>query len=41
VTHGAAPVEDARVLARSAWNVFKKHGAPETLRRLRQHLRSR
>jgi glycosyltransferase involved in cell wall biosynthesis len=41
VTHGAAPVEDARVLARSAWNVFKRHGAPETLRRLRQHLRSR
>lgn len=41
VTHGAAPVEDARVLAESAWRVFKKHGAPETLRRLRQHLRSR
>jgi glycosyltransferase involved in cell wall biosynthesis len=41
VTHGAAPVEDARVLAKSAWHVFKTHGAPETLRRLRQHLRSR
>ena len=41
VTHAAAPVEDARVLAKSAWHVLKTHGAPETLRRLRQHLRSR
>ena len=41
VTHVAAPVKDARMLAESAWRVFKTHGALETLRRLRQHLRSR
>jgi glycosyltransferase involved in cell wall biosynthesis len=39
VTHVAAPVKDAWMLASSAWRVFKAHGAPETLRRLRQHLR--
>lgn len=41
VTHIAAPVTDAGMLAGSAWRVFKTYGAPETLRRLRQHLRSR
>ena len=41
VTHVAAPVQDASMLASSAWRVFKTHGALETLRRLRQHLRSR
>jgi glycosyltransferase involved in cell wall biosynthesis len=41
VTHVAAPARDASMLAGSAWRVFKTHGALETLRRLRQHLRSR
>jgi glycosyltransferase involved in cell wall biosynthesis len=41
VTHLAAPAQDARLLAESAWRVFKTHGARETFRRLRQHLRSR
>jgi glycosyltransferase involved in cell wall biosynthesis len=41
VTHVATPARDARMLAESAWRVFKTHGAAETLRRLRRHLRSR
>ena len=41
VTHVAAPVKDASMLASSAWRVFKTYGVLETLRRLRQHLRSR
>jgi glycosyltransferase involved in cell wall biosynthesis len=41
VTHIAAPARDAGLLAESAWRVFKTQGARETLRRLRQHLRSR
>jgi len=41
VTHVAAPVQDASMLASSAWRVLKTHSALETLRRLRQHLRSR
>ena len=41
VTHLAAPARDARLLAESAWRVFKTHGARETFRRLRQHLLSR
>jgi glycosyltransferase involved in cell wall biosynthesis len=40
VTHVAAPGQDARLLATSAWRVFKTHGARETFRRVRQHLRS-
>jgi len=41
VTHIAAPVQDASMQASSAWRVLRTHGARETLRRLRQHLRSR
>lgn len=41
VIHVSAPARDACMLAESAWRVFKTYGAPETLRRLRQHLRSR
>ena len=41
VTHTAAPIRDAWMLAESVWCVFKTYGALETLRRLRQHLRSR
>jgi glycosyltransferase involved in cell wall biosynthesis len=41
VTHIAAPVRDASRQASSAWRVLRTHGARETLRRLRQHLRSR
>ena len=41
VTHVAAPVRDARMLAESAWHVFKTQGGRETLRRLKQYLRSR
>jgi glycosyltransferase involved in cell wall biosynthesis len=41
VTHVAAPAKDARMLAESAWRVFKTRGGRETLRRLRQHLRNR
>jgi len=41
VTHIATPARDARMLAKSAWRVFKTHGAREALRRLRQHLRRR
>jgi glycosyltransferase involved in cell wall biosynthesis len=41
VTHVAAPARDALMLAESAWRVFKTYGSRETLRRLRQHLRSR
>jgi glycosyltransferase involved in cell wall biosynthesis len=41
VAHVAAPARDACMLAESAWHVFKTYGALETLRRLRQHLRSR
>lgn len=41
VTQVAAPARDACMLAESAWRVFKTYGALETLRRLRQHLRSR
>jgi glycosyltransferase involved in cell wall biosynthesis len=41
VTHVDAPIKDASMLASSAWRVFKTHGAVETVRRLRQHLRSR
>jgi len=38
MTHKAAPIKDAFVLASSAWRVFKTYGAVETLRRLKQHL---
>jgi glycosyltransferase involved in cell wall biosynthesis len=41
VTHLAAPAGNAGLLAGSAWRVFKTHGARETFRRLKQHLRSR
>ncbi|MEY2488577.1 MAG: hypothetical protein QOC70_519 [Verrucomicrobiota bacterium] len=41
VTHVAVPARDAWMLASSAWRVFKTHGVVETVRRLRQHLRSR
>jgi hypothetical protein len=41
VTHVVAPAKDAGMLASSAWHVFKTHGGRETLRRLKQHLRSR
>ena len=41
VTHVAEGSKDAGMLAESAWRVLKTHGARETLRRLRQHLRSR
>ena len=41
VTHFATPIADAWMLATSAWRVFKTNGVLETLRRLKQHLRSR
>jgi glycosyltransferase involved in cell wall biosynthesis len=41
VTHLTARAKDVGMLVESAWRVFKTYGAPETLRRLRQHLRSR
>ncbi len=41
ITHKAAPIKDALLLASSAWRVFKTYGVVETLRRLKQHLRGR
>lgn len=41
LTHVAAPAADTRLAVESAWRVFKTHGVRETLRRLKQHLRSR
>jgi glycosyltransferase involved in cell wall biosynthesis len=41
VTHVAAPAKDACMLAASAWRVFKTNGVLETVRRVKQHLRSK
>ena len=41
VTHAAVPFADARMLMELAWRVFKTNGVLETLRRAKQHMRSR
>ena len=41
VTHSAAPFADAGMLMELTWRVFKTNGVLETLRRAKQHLRSR